>query len=114
MAVAQNSRATAKKKPRGRPFPKGVSGNPGGRPKSERAFLVERYGEDARSLHEHMDALLESDSTPAHTKVDILKFKIERHSGKAPQSLQLQGDPENPIVKIVNNYTGQDPSAPAR
>jgi Family of unknown function (DUF5681) len=39
--MAQNSKKAAKKRGPGRPFPKGVSGNPGGRPKSR--TLSEAY-----------------------------------------------------------------------
>lgn len=54
-------------------------------------YLVERYGEDARVLHEQMDKLLKHKKTPPHVKAEILKFKIERHSGKAAQSVGVTG-----------------------
>ena len=95
---------SAKAKPRGKPFAKGQSGNPGGRPKSERAYLVEKYGEDGRALHEAMDAILAGADTPPHVKVDILKYKLDRHSGKAPQSLEVSGPQGEPIKQIINNY----------
>ena len=81
-----------KGKPRGRPFQKGQSGNPGGRPKSERAYLVEKYGEDGRALHEALDALLMDPAVTANVKAQILEWKLERHSGKAPQTLDLNAN----------------------
>lgn len=109
--------AAVKGKPRGRPFPKGVSGNPGGRPKSERAYLVEKYGEDGKSLHDQLDAILGHADTPPHVKVDILKYKLDRHSGKAPQSLAVTS-PDGPLTHtVVNNYVAPAPpadGAPAR
>ena len=105
--------AAVKGKPRGRPFPKGVSGNPGGRPKSERAYLVERYGEDGKSLHDQLDAILAQDSTPPHVRVDILKYKLDRHSGKAPQSIAVTA-PDGELTKtIINNYVAAAPVADA-
>ena len=74
--VAQNSTGAAKKKPRDRPFPKGVSGNPGGRPKSERTFLVERYGEDAASLHDKLEKVL----IPAYYRDRGRFLDIMRHA----------------------------------
>ena len=38
--AAQNSKATARKRAPGRPFQKGVSGNPGGRPKKNRPLII--------------------------------------------------------------------------
>jgi hypothetical protein len=40
--MAQNSKETAKKRGPGRPFPKGKSGNPGGRPKTRTAAAAAR------------------------------------------------------------------------
>lgn len=70
-------------------FAPGVSGNPGGRPKSERHYLIEQYGEDGKALHVMMDAVLASDRTPANVRVDILKFKLERLAGKAPLTVDV-------------------------
>jgi hypothetical protein len=88
-------------KPQGKPgvgrvaggrFAPGCSGNPGGHPgaKGERAYLVARYGEDAHVLHEEMDKMLASAKAPWHVKADLLKFKLERHSGRAVQAVNVQ------------------------
>lgn len=81
-----------------------MSGNPSGRPKGERAFLVAQYGEDAAVLHERLDKLAANKKTPAHVKAEILKFKIERHSGKAPQNVGItgaDGQPAQPRRVII-------------
>ena len=70
-------------------FAPGVSGNPGGRPKSERTYLIAQYGEDGKKLHVQMDSILANRRTPAHVRVDILKFKLERLAGKAPQTVDV-------------------------
>ena len=106
------------KKPRSpaqqaRGFQPGVSGNPGGRPKSERTLLVAMYGEGGKTLHDQMDRILADAATPAHVKVDILKFKIERMFGKAPQAVQVSGDPEGvPIRTVIHQYMLEASSGP--
>jgi hypothetical protein len=47
MSSTANSKETAKKKPRGKPFPKGVSGNPAGAPKRGESWaeIIKRIGD---------------------------------------------------------------------
>ena len=78
-------------RPYGRPFRPGVSGNPSGRPQGERQLLIARYGEDGAVLHDQLDALLSDTATPVHVKVDILKYKLDRLGGKAPQTIDVPG-----------------------
>lgn len=48
------------KKPRGRPFPKGVSGNPAGRPKGSRHKVSEDFiGEIAAKFEKHGSSVLD-------------------------------------------------------
>ena len=99
--MAQNSMGTAKKRPRGRPFPKGVSGNPGGRPKSERAYLVEQHGEAGEKVYERLMAIRDASDTPAKLKAEIDMFILERMNGKAPQSIAVTGEGGGPVVERV-------------
>lgn len=48
-----------------------------------------KYGEDGRTLHEALDGLLADPAVAPHVKAQILEWKLERHSGKAPQTLDL-------------------------
>jgi len=104
-AAALNSPASENSRP-AHLFKPGQSGNPGGRPKGERAYLQKRYGEDAASLHERLDRLLDHAKTPPHVKADILKFKLERHSGKAAQPVNVDG----PMVPLFALPAGVMPS----
>ena len=42
-------------------------------------------------LHDQLDALLNDTATPVHIKVDILKYKLDRLGGKAPQTVDVPG-----------------------
>ena len=73
---------TTKAKPRGRPFPKGVSGNPGGRPKTipeVKEILKAGSPDAARTLVELLNS--EKDSIRLAAAQDIL----DRTQGKAIQ-----------------------------
>lgn len=70
-------------------------------------MLQATYGEDAAALHAQMDVLLADAKTPPHVKVDILKFKIERISGKTPQALTLGGPDDNALKKLVIEWQSQ-------
>ena len=73
----------------GRPFPKGVSGNPGGRPKG----LVRRIREETRDGEELVDNMLrvfraERESTK--TRVEAASWLADRGFGR-PQQTTLVG-----------------------
>lgn len=74
----------SKKQPRGRPFPKGISGNPGGRPKrtDEEVQLVEAC---KQKTPEALEVILNIMQYGLNDKVrlDAAKFIIERGWGKA-------------------------------
>lgn len=54
-----------KGKPRGKPFPKGVSPNPGGQSKEKRAFLDRLRGEDAAEVYAAFLTLVREGNAPA-------------------------------------------------
>ncbi len=77
------------KRPRGRPFPKGVSGNPGGRPKSDpvvKEILKAASPDAARTLVELLNS--EKDSIRLAAAQDIL----DRTQGKAMQMQDVSLD----------------------
>lgn len=82
-------------------FKKGVSGNPGGRPK--RPVELEKY---AREAPEKLRAIADDPATPVKIKADIEKFFFEAVYGKAPQAIDLDGKLEN-IGSTVIEFKGE-------
>lgn len=84
----------AKAKPENRTetgrFKKGVSGNPGGRPK--KPVELELYAKDAPKK---LRAIADDPDTPVKIKADIEKFFFEAVYGKAPQAVDLNGELKN-------------------
>jgi len=80
--VARKQRAKGKGKPRGRPFPKGVSGNAGGRPAGYGAFreLCRDYSPQA------LETLAKAMKGGGAAAVAAARFIIETAWGRAPAS----------------------------
>lgn len=90
----------AKKAPENRTetgrFKKGVSGNPGGRPK--KPIELEQYAKDAPAK---LRAIADDPATPVKIKADIEKFFFEAVYGKAPQAIDLDGKLENTGSTVI-------------
>lgn len=89
---AQNTKPTATKKVRGRPFKKGQSGNPGGRPKAavDVRELARAHAPDA------IKALVEALKDPK-TKVAAATAILDRGYGKPVQAVE---GTEGPAIKV--------------
>ena len=77
-------------------FKKGVSGNPGGRPK--KPVELEQYAKDAPAK---LRAIADDPATPVKIKADIEKFFFEAVYGKAAQAVDLEGKLENTGTMVV-------------
>ena len=80
-------------------FKKGVSGNPGGRPK--RPLELDKYAKEAP---ERLRAIADDPNTPVKVKADIEKFFFEAVYGKAPQAIDLDG--KMSVAPVV--FSGDD------
>ena len=77
-------------------FQKGVSGNPGGRPK--KPVEIEEYAKNAPAK---LRAIADDPDTPVKIRADIEKFFYEAVYGKAPQAIDLDGKLENSETTVV-------------
>jgi hypothetical protein len=74
VSTAQNSDETAVR-PVGRPFPKGVSGNPGGRPQGLARYVRELVGDDGRRIADFMLGVLD-DGTERKRHASRVSFVV--------------------------------------
>lgn len=79
-----------KKRPRGRPFPKGTSGNPGGRPAELVAFRLEARRHAQKALKVLLDIVV-SKKAPAAARVRAVSEVFDRAFGRPAQELEVHG-----------------------
>lgn len=96
--VAQNKTAEQKKKPRGKPFQKGISGNPGGRPKG-----IAEVKEMARAhTHTAIERLaFWANSGEPSASVAACNALLDRAWGKAPVKFDEE-DATKGVTVIIN------------
>ena len=82
----------------------GQSGNPGGRPRSERKLLERTFGESGEKLYLELQTLLNDRTTAKKLRADIAMFLIERLHGKAPQSVEV--DAGGDLVGLILTAAG--------
>jgi Family of unknown function (DUF5681) len=95
MNVSENNAGALKRRANLKPFAKGQSGNPGGRPKAEHdvVAIAREKGPDAiRTLAEIMLNAKASESA----RVSAANSLLERGFGKPTQP--LSADPDNPLT----------------
>ena len=84
--MAENSEKTVKRG-RGRPFQKGQSGNPGGRPPLP-PEAKEWATKDMAALHE----ISEDETVNIKVRSDIKRWMVEMVYGKAAQAVDMSGE----------------------
>lgn len=87
-------------------FEKGKSGNPGGRPKecAEVKALAREYGPEA--IQKLVELMRGEDLRVAKAAADSL---LDRGFGKPAQSMELTGDPDNPVHVIERRIVRPKP-----
>ena len=88
--MAENSEKTAKK-PRGRPFKKGESGNPGGRPKLPKEF-IERAREKSFEALEYLIETVGNKDVADTVRVRAAETIIAYGFGKPTQAIDLSSN----------------------
>jgi hypothetical protein len=92
-------------KPRGRPFAKGVSGNPGGRPaqgpdrrkiEADARLLARSHGVEAV---ENLVAIMNDEAAPHMARIIAANAILDRGWGKPPQAIQVYECDVQPEVR---------------
>lgn len=102
---------TAKKPKTGGPWKKGQSGNPKGRPpKTRERREIEEHCRQAMANWASVEGLrlafaiaegtLEDVEVPIKQRVEMVKWIIEMGIGRAPQSMQLNTEPQGGAITI--------------
>lgn len=72
----------------GRPFAKGVSGNPGGRPKGLHRRVRKAVGDDGEKLVEFMVSVLDDEGASRRDRMQACEWLADRGWGRAVQSVE--------------------------
>lgn len=113
----QNSDEQPAKRRRGpgRPFPKGVSPNPAGRPRNEIPRLIRECTLDGQMLVDFWLKVLggkKVDGLPnapsVKDMIQVSEIMVDRGWGKATQPIEHSGEAGGPMVVEVVRYDGKD------
>ncbi len=100
--TTKNKGTSKKKMPRGRPFKKGQSGNPGGRPAAI-AEVRDLAREQTEKSVKALVTIRDSKKAPPAARVAAANSLLDRGWGRPAQT--ISGDPENPhklVVEIID------------
>jgi hypothetical protein len=95
--LAGNSGGTVTRS-RGRPFTKGLSGNPRGRPRRDHDVAALARGHATASIAT-LASIMADPSTPPATRVMAANALLDRGYGRAPQALEL-----NHMVTLADEF----------
>jgi hypothetical protein len=98
------------KKTVGKPFPKGVSGNPSGRPRATEEYKDAMTRLDEKAI-EGLEQILDN---PHHKKfADVCMYVVNRNHGKPPERMHLSGPNDGPIT-TATSVIGMDSEQQAK
>ena len=109
--MAANSGQTVK--PRGRPFCKGQSGNPNGRPKTtqEQKDALQQIRDLAPKAAEEMRRILDDPKAPNSLKLRVAEIVLDRAYGKPKQEIDASlNRGEDFVLEIVGGDENADPA----
>jgi Family of unknown function (DUF5681) len=105
-------------------WPKGISGNPGGRPQGLAKATRELVGEDGMKLAAFWVSIMEDEMRRDSDRLEASKLLADRGWGKAPAYEPLEGDPldlaameqaaEEFRANILRHRSRSPSSAPSR
>ncbi len=99
MGRPQNSRRSARK-PVGRPFEKGKSGNPGGRPKGFASWIRDETREGAELVEFSLKVLRGKIRASLKERQRARDWLADRGWGKAVQAIELSGPDGSPVQSV--------------
>ena len=85
--------STTQNRDRSGRFPKGVSGNPGGRPQGLARATRELVGEDGKALAEFWWSIVQDETRRDRDRLEASKLLADRGWGKAAVWEPQEGDP---------------------